>query len=140
MWRADLLRTLFTLYSEMGASKIDKIYTTKELSDKNLGVDTVAAAFTDHLSVVMRPTADVPIVKWGKGFWKINTFIINEEVLKRSCAKSGRFGGSRQGSTQIGPCGGESIQKTDSYFLYSGRVRTSAGLRENGEFPVRVYL
>jgi len=26
--------------------------------------------------------------------------------------------------------------KTNSYFPYSGRVRTSAGLREDGEFPL----
>jgi len=51
--RADQLRTVFTHYSPMGASRIDRIHTTKELSDKKIGVETVAAAFTDHLSVVI---------------------------------------------------------------------------------------
>ena len=54
MWRADTARTVFTHYSLMVASRIDRIYTTKNLIDKLIGVDTVAAAFTDHLSVLMR--------------------------------------------------------------------------------------
>jgi len=67
MWRADPLRTVFTHYSPMGASKIHRIYTTKELSAKKVGEETVAAAFTDHLSVIMRLSLDVPMVRRGKG-------------------------------------------------------------------------
>jgi len=96
VWRANPLRTIFTHYSPMGASRIDRIYTTKEMSDKKIGVETVAAAFTDHLSVVMRISVDVLIVRRGKGFWKINTSILSEEDLKRGCARVGRFGGSRE--------------------------------------------
>ena len=33
-----------------------------------IGVETVAVAFTDHLSVVMRLSVVVPIVRRGKGF------------------------------------------------------------------------
>jgi len=139
-WRADPKRTVFTHYSPMCASRIERIYITKELSDKKIGVENVPTAFTDHLSVVMRLSVDVPIVRRGKGVWKMNTSILSEEAFKRGCARSGRFGGSREGFTPIGPCGGEGMQKTDSPFLYSGRVRTSAGLREDGEFPLRVHL
>jgi len=81
MWHEDPLRTVFTHYSPMGASRIDRIYTTKELSDKKIGVVTVAAAFTDHPSVVMRLSVDVPIVQWGEGFWKMNTSIVSEETF-----------------------------------------------------------
>jgi len=42
----------------MGASRIDRINTVKELSDNNIGVETVAAAFTENLSVVMRLSID----------------------------------------------------------------------------------
>jgi len=66
----------------MGASRIDRIYTTKELSDKKIGVETVAAAFTDHLLVVMRLSLDVLIVRRGKVFWKMNTSILSEEAVK----------------------------------------------------------
>ena len=40
MWRADHLRTVFTHYCPMGPSRIDRIYTTKERSDKKIGVET----------------------------------------------------------------------------------------------------
>ena len=41
-------------YSPMGATRIDRVYTTKELSTKKVGAETVAAAFTDHLAVILR--------------------------------------------------------------------------------------
>jgi len=66
----------------MGASRIDRIYTTKEQSDKKIGVETVAATFTDQQSVVMRLSVDVPNVRRGKGFWKMNTSMLSEEVFK----------------------------------------------------------
>jgi len=50
----------------MGAQRIDRVYTKKEMSDKKIGVETVTAAFTDHLSVVMRLSVDAPIVRRGK--------------------------------------------------------------------------
>jgi endonuclease/exonuclease/phosphatase family metal-dependent hydrolase len=63
MWCADPLRTVFTHFSPMEASRIDRMYTTKEMSDKKTGVETVAAAFTDHLSMVMQLSVDVPFVR-----------------------------------------------------------------------------
>ena len=67
MWRTDTLRT-FRHYILMGASRIDRIYTNKELRDNKIGVETVAAVFTDHISVVMQSCVDVPIVRRVKGF------------------------------------------------------------------------
>ena len=52
------------------------------MSNKNICVETVAVAFTDHLSVVMRLSVDVPIVRRGKGFWKMNNSILSEEAFK----------------------------------------------------------
>ena len=40
MWRAEHLRTVFTHYSPMETSRIDRIYTTKEQSGKKIGVET----------------------------------------------------------------------------------------------------
>jgi len=82
MWRAVPLRVVFTLYSPMGARRINLICTTKELSEKRTGVETVAAAFTDHISAVMRLSVDVPIVRRGQGFWKMNTAIFGEDAFK----------------------------------------------------------
>ena len=68
MWWVNPLRTVFMHSSPMGASRIDRIYTTRNMSNKKIGVETVAAAFTDHQAVVLRLSANVPIVRWGKGF------------------------------------------------------------------------
>jgi len=81
----------------MGASRIDRIYTTKELSDKKIGVETVAAAFTEHLSVVMRLSVDVPIVRSCKE-GKLTIPFLARRLLKRGCTRRGQFGGSREGS------------------------------------------
>jgi len=70
----------------MGESRIDRIYTTKEMSDKKIGVENVKAAFTDHLSVVMRLSVDVPIVRRGKGFWETNTSFLIKEAFKKEVA------------------------------------------------------
>ena len=108
MLRADPVTTVFTHFYPVGASRSDRIYTTKELSDKKISAGTVAAAFTDHLSVAMRLSVDVLIVCRGKRFWKMNTSVLSEEAFKN---RRGRFGVSREGSTPIGLCGGEGIQK-----------------------------
>jgi len=68
----------------MEASRIDRIYTTKELSDKKVIVETVAAAFTDHLFVVMWLNLDDFIVRRCKGVWKINISILSEEAFLES--------------------------------------------------------
>jgi len=116
MWRADPLRTVFTHYSPMGASSIDRIYTTKEMSDKKIGVETVATAFADHLSVVMRLSVDVPIVRRGKGFWKMNTSILSEGAFKERLCQKWEVCRQQRRQTPIGPCGGEGIQKNRVVF------------------------
>ena len=40
------------------------------------------AAFIDHLSAAMRLSVDVPIVRQGMGFWKMNTSILSEEAFE----------------------------------------------------------
>jgi endonuclease/exonuclease/phosphatase family metal-dependent hydrolase len=60
IWQADPPENGYTHYSPVGATKIDRIYTTKELSTKKVGVETVAAAFTNHLAVILRLYVEVP--------------------------------------------------------------------------------
>ena len=75
----EWLHTLFPYGSEKNRPDI---YTTKELSTKTLGVETVAAAFTDHLAVILRLSVEVPIIRRGKGLWKMNTGMFDEETVK----------------------------------------------------------
>lgn len=38
-------------------------------------METIAATFTDHLAVCLRLTVDVPIVRLGRGFWKMDALL-----------------------------------------------------------------
>jgi hypothetical protein len=40
---------------------------------------TVAAAFTDHLAVVLRLLWSTPIIRRGRGTWKLNSDILKSE-------------------------------------------------------------
>jgi hypothetical protein len=52
--------------------------------DRKIGVETVAAAFTDHLAVVLRLRVDIPILRKGRRLWKMNTPFIEENRCKEN--------------------------------------------------------
>jgi hypothetical protein len=124
MWRANPLRTVFAHYSPMGASRTDRIYTTRNTSEKKIGVETVAAVFTDHLAVVLRLSVDVPILRRGKGFWKMNTSILSEEAFKERLRQKWAIWRQQRFYPDWPVWWGRYTKKTDSSFLYAGRVRT----------------
>ena len=82
MWQSDPPEKGYTHYSLMGATRIDRICTTKDMSTKKVGVETLAAAFTEHLAVILRLSVEVPIIQRGRGLWKMNTSLFDEELVK----------------------------------------------------------
>jgi len=40
------------------------------------GLETISAAFTDHFAVSLRISMNVPIVRRGRGTWKLNNDIL----------------------------------------------------------------
>ena len=50
--------------------------------NRKIGVEIVAAAFTDHLAVVLRLTVDIHILQRGRGIWKMNAAFIEENRCK----------------------------------------------------------
>ena len=72
MWGANPERGIYTHYSRQGASRLDRIYVTRNLSDKKKGTETVVAAFTDHLAVILRMALDVDVIRRGRSYWKMN--------------------------------------------------------------------
>ena len=81
-WHTYPTRNGFSHYSATGTTRIERIYSRKELSTRKIMVETMAAAFTDHLTVILRMSVEVPIVRRGMGFWKMNISILDEEVFK----------------------------------------------------------
>ena len=70
-WQTNTDRRVYTHISASGASRLDRIYVTKELISRKQGVDIAAAAFTDHLAVCLRLSSELPILRTGRGLWKM---------------------------------------------------------------------
>jgi len=77
-WDATPGRTVYTHYTNKGASNIDRIYITENLKRKQQGSEAVASAFTDHMAIVLRLSIDIPCVTRGKGYWRMNVSYLGE--------------------------------------------------------------
>ena len=53
MWEEAPERRIFTHYTWQGATRLDRIYATSNLRGRKCGIETVLAAFTDHLAVIL---------------------------------------------------------------------------------------
>jgi hypothetical protein len=71
-------RRIYTHYTPTGAPRIDRIYVTRNILSKKQGVETVAAAFTDHFSVVLRIAIDTPLTVRGRGYWRMILSLLND--------------------------------------------------------------
>jgi hypothetical protein len=68
-WQSRLGRKVYTHYTILGTSKLDRLYLTRDLFARKRSIGTVAAAFTDHFGVVLRMSMENAIVRWGRGTW-----------------------------------------------------------------------
>jgi endonuclease/exonuclease/phosphatase family metal-dependent hydrolase len=67
-WDVTSANTIFTHYTTKDASRIDSIYVTENLKRTQQGAEAVAAAFTNHMAIVLRLSIDIPCVTRGKGY------------------------------------------------------------------------
>jgi hypothetical protein len=68
-------------YATKSASRIDRIYVTKRLYSRKTGVERVAAAFTDHLAVILRLAIEAPLPVDGRSYWKMNSSLLQSQTL-----------------------------------------------------------
>ena len=68
-----------------------RFYVSPDLRNRKIGVETVMAAFTDHLAVCLRITLDAPLLRRGRGRWKMNAKLLEEapfrDQLQQECSK-----------------------------------------------------
>ena len=83
MWETAHGQATYTQYTSRGASRLDRIYISRNLSDQKRGVETRLAAFTDHLAVVLRITLEVTPVWRGRSYWKMNTTLPGDKNFQR---------------------------------------------------------
>ena len=75
-------RAVCTHYTLHGVARLDCIYVTSNLSSKKIRVETVLAAFTDHLVVCLHMTLDATIQRQGRGRWKMNITPLCDTMIK----------------------------------------------------------
>jgi exonuclease III len=83
VWNMNQGRMIYTHYTAQRASRIDKIYLTRQLLTSKHGVLSIAAAFTDHLAVILRVSLSAPSTTRGKGYWQMNPrYLDNQHFLR----------------------------------------------------------
>jgi len=54
VWDVNQGRMMYTHYTAQGASRLERICLSRQLLKSKHGVESIAAAFTDHLTVMLR--------------------------------------------------------------------------------------
>jgi endonuclease/exonuclease/phosphatase family metal-dependent hydrolase len=78
VWTPTFRTPGYTYYGPRTASRIDRIYVTKQIHMRKTAVDFVATAFSDHHAL----TPNVPLSRTtprrGRGYWKMNMYHIQD--------------------------------------------------------------
>jgi len=82
VWNVTMNDRAYTHYTPMSAARLDRIYATENIRKDKQGVETIAAAFTDHLAVLLRVKLSVPLIQRGRGRWTVNTSFWEEKHFK----------------------------------------------------------
>lgn len=70
---------IFTFVRGNSKSRLDRIYASKEFAENVRSVETIAVAFSDHHSVVLKLEIGHQFMNfYGRGYWKINSFLLND--------------------------------------------------------------
>jgi hypothetical protein len=76
----------YTHITAKSALRIDRIYTTSQLTARKTGIETIPAAFSDHNAVTIRIATDKPPNR-GRGYWKMNTILLQEKTFSDKLAE-----------------------------------------------------
>ena len=71
-----------THYTPQGVVRLDCMHVSPNLRGRKTGVETVLAAFTDHLAVCLRITLDAPLLRLGRGRCKMNVKLLEETTFR----------------------------------------------------------
>ena len=58
------------------------MYVTSNLNDQNVRVETVVAAFTDHLAVCLLVNLEAPLLQRGQDLWKMNRKVLEVTTIR----------------------------------------------------------
>ena len=100
-----------------GAARLDRIYVMSKLRGQKVWVETVFAAFTDHLAVCLRIKLKAPRLQRGRGLWNTNTKLLGETTFKTGFSKGEHGGDYMKENTRTGLRCGRDMSKEKSVSL-----------------------
>jgi len=71
-----------THYTPTGAARLDRIYATENIWHNKQGIETTAAAFTDHMAVLACINLLIPFIHRGRGRWSMNTSLLDDKQFR----------------------------------------------------------
>jgi hypothetical protein len=80
-WQGGRNRPGYTYYLISGAARLDRIYILSVLLRRKQGMETLAAAFTDHIAVCLRLSVVEPIMRRDSGYWKMDARILEDKTV-----------------------------------------------------------
>jgi hypothetical protein len=86
-WDPKTMKGGYTHMTAQSASRIDRIYTTPQLTARKTGIETIPAAFSDHNAVIIRIATDKRSPTRGRGYWKMNTLFLQEKTVSEKLAE-----------------------------------------------------
>jgi hypothetical protein len=85
------------------------------LISRKLGIETIVAAFTDHSTVCLRLTVDVPFVRIGRGFWKKGNTLLDDSVIMEKLRDIWGQLTQQQRFFPMHRCGGTDVANRESH-------------------------
>jgi len=82
VWDASLNNHAYNHYTPIGAARLDRICATDSIRKHKQGVETLVAAFTDHLAVLLRVQLSIPFTSRGIGRWYLNTSYLDDSKFQ----------------------------------------------------------
>jgi hypothetical protein len=68
-WTTNREQKIYTHYTTRGATRLDTIYMTPRPMDTKQGTETLLAAFTDHLRVMVRMQRPIGVITRRKPYF-----------------------------------------------------------------------
>jgi endonuclease/exonuclease/phosphatase family metal-dependent hydrolase len=110
-WCTNTARTTYTHYAPTGASRIDRFYISNSMQNKKKHIETVAAAFTDHLAVILHMSTNVPRLYYGRSQWKMNVSLLNNGTFLSKLQTLWSKWRLKKNTTTTTLCGGRDVSK-----------------------------
>jgi hypothetical protein len=94
VWARAAERSIYTQYTRQRATRLDRVYVTRNIIGRKVGAETIMTAFTDHSAMALRITLGVPTIHRGRGYWNMIVTLLQETLFRKRYSNCGHDGRS----------------------------------------------